>query len=553
MVFIQYQRVFAVCKGRIIQRGDKISFRFFGLESHLLPSPRGKIEAAEGERGQAVNVLAQPAQGQRHVAGHDGQQHVEHIARHGNEADMKRLARIARAHHAREEDVARDGQQVGREEHIERGLPRRDTVGIGRVDAQYELGKEGRKEQHRHDHAIGHRDGAAQQQRHSIEIAAADEVAGERAGSSGQRTDGDEEDGGNVAHDIRHGQFEHAQLLNSQEEDEPSNKAKRIVHHRPNGQVEDAAKGGKTQGWHMVERVAGVVGMVHRIIDIVEHGQALAHHRGKRSTCNAHARETAMAEDKQIVEHDIADDHQQGIVSEHLRARGGHIVGAKEHCHIGKEETRQPPMEVLATCFHQRLRLYPKRQHPSGKEVDAARQDEREKEQNDQRMIEDAPHLLLPTLAIAPPHEYLCARGQAHAEHEHSRIKQTAKGRSPQRNLTIFVATEEGSVRHTQQLIHQHANKDGTSQPPDMSVGDTIRHQGAKVVKGERRAKRKTPFFDFAIPSRILPSLKVVKGERRAKRKTPFFDFSLKGNVPHVARNVWLAEMEYSIVCTFNR
>ena len=127
---------------------------------------------------------------------------------------MKRLARIARAHHAREEDVARDSQQVGREEHVERGPTCRDTVGIGRVDAQYNIGEEGRKEQHRHDKAVGHRDGAAQHQGNGIERTAADEVAGERTGRGGQRTDGDEEDGGDVAHDIRHGQLEHAQLLN---------------------------------------------------------------------------------------------------------------------------------------------------------------------------------------------------------------------------------------------------------------------------------------------------------------------------------------------------
>ena len=91
-------------------------------------------------------------------------------------------------------------------------------------------------------------------------------------------------------------------------------------------------------------------------------------------------------------------------------------------------------------------------------------------------MIEDAAHLLVAPLAIAAAHEYLRTRGQAHAEHKHGRIKQTAESRCPQRYFTILVATKKSRIRHPQQLIHQHTDKDGISQFPNMSVGDIIRH-----------------------------------------------------------------------------
>ena len=50
---------------------------------------------------------------------------------------------------------------------------------------------------------------------------------------------------------------------------------------------------------------------------------------------------------------------------------------------------------------------------------------------------------------------------------------------------------------------------------------------GAKLVQGERRAKRKTQFLRFALPSRRLSYVKLVQGERRAKRKTQFLGFAL--------------------------
>ena len=48
-----------------------------------------------------------------------------------------------------------------------------------------------------------------------------------------------------------------------------------------------------------------------------------------------------------------------------------------------------------------------------------------------------------------------------------------------------------------------------------------------KIVKGERRTKRKTQFSGLALPSRILFYLKIVKGECRTKRKTQFSGLAL--------------------------
>jgi hypothetical protein len=51
-------------------------------------------------------------------------------------------------------------------------------------------------------------------------------------------------------------------------------------------------------------------------------------------------------------------------------------------------------------------------------------------------------------------------------------------------------------------------------------------------VSGE--ANEKQSFSDLTIPNRILAYLKIVKGERRSKRKTKFFKFDYPE--PHPGR-----------------
>ena len=52
-----------------------------------------------------------------------------------------------------------------------------------------------------------------------------------------------------------------------------------------------------------------------------------------------------------------------------------------------------------------------------------------------------------------------------------------------------------------------------------------------KIVKGERRDKRKTKFSGLAMPSRILSYRKTVKGERRDKRKTKFSGLAMPSRI----------------------
>jgi|GEM_PF-5538487 len=45
------------------------------------------------------------------------------------------------------------------------------------------------------------------------------------------------------------------------------------------------------------------------------------------------------------------------------------------------------------------------------------------------------------------------------------------------------------------------------------------------IVKGECNAKQKNTFFEFALPSRLLCYVNIVKGECNAKQKNTFFEF----------------------------
>ena len=64
-------------------------------------------------------------------------------------------------------------------------------------------------------------------------------------------------------------------------------------------------------------------------------------------------------------------------------------------------------------------------------------------------------------------------------------------------------------------LIYIYKIATATIQPSSKTVP-------TKIVKGERRAKRKQSFQVQALPSRSLSYPKIVKGERRAKRKQSF-------------------------------
>ncbi len=44
-------------------------------------------------------------------------------------------------------------------------------------------------------------------------------------------------------------------------------------------------------------------------------------------------------------------------------------------------------------------------------------------------------------------------------------------------------------------------------------------------MKGERRGKQKTKFSVLTMPNRLFSSEKIMKGERREKKRTPSFLF----------------------------
>ena len=84
-------------------------------------------------------------------------------------------------------------------------------------------------------------------------------------------------------------------------------------------------------------------------------------------------------------------------------------------------------------------------------------------------MPEQLPCLFEPPFAIASAYYYLHTYAEAQANHKNDHIIHTGKGRST--NLNLSYPTQECSISHSYQLLHDKTDKNRISYLPNLAIG----------------------------------------------------------------------------------
>ena len=212
-------------------------------------------------------------------------------------------------------------------------------------------------------------------------------------------------------------------MLHTEEEDEPCGKRQEVLDHGPHADTEDVLEGGDTKAREAVEGILAEVGLRERIAYEEHHGDYACQRGGEGGTSNAHAGSTEGAEDKHVVEQNVSSYHNDGVVGEGARVGRCHIEGAKHGTHHCCAVAHDAPIKVSSGGGSDGVRLNHQAHQGFAPEKSGARDDEREQEQEDNAVIEDAPYGGMIALTIAASHEDLCPRGKSYGEHKQGDVE----------------------------------------------------------------------------------------------------------------------------------
>jgi len=204
--------------------------------------------------------------------------------------------------------------------------------------------------------------------------------------------------------------------------------------------------------------------------DEEDHRRQAGQGRCERSAGDAHARQTAMAEDEQIVQHHIHHDHHDGIPREHGGLRDGHIEAAIEAGHGREEQAEHAPVEVGHGRGGHVGRLGDERHHPRCRPTREHKDHGSEKEQENEAVEEDFADGGVAAFAVAAAHDDLRAGGEAEAEDKNGNEIDAAERR--RRQFHLAHTAEKGGIGEAHYLLHHHAQENGIGNLPDVAVGN---------------------------------------------------------------------------------
>ena len=175
-----------------------------------------------------------------------------------------------------------------------------------------------------------------------------------------------------------------------------------------------------------------------------------------------------MAENQDIVEHDVARHEHEGVGGEHPRIGGCHIKRAEHDGREGEEETEYAGVEIVERGGANMLRLQDMAQQPGGARAGEEEEHHGEREQEAEAVVEQMPHGHVVALAVAPRHKDLRPSAEPETYHENGHEEDAADGCRPEFHFAH--APKESGVGEAYELLHQRAYQHGIGYVPNLSV-----------------------------------------------------------------------------------
>lgn len=317
-------------------------------ELDLLIEPIGAFDVprAAQEQGARIEQVGTPGHREGAMLVENGVTHIDRVEEKRKEFEGQCRARVARARDAVEKNETRDENDETKAQYpkgVDAGSNGGRFVGENADDG---CGKNQQNNPKRNDGDERHLNAAFDHGSDGFAQPRSEKIGGECGGGGGKSHEGNKHKIGNGAHHIGSCEFARAQMLHSNEENEPSGERKEVLHHRPNGDVEHFAEKTPLKLRKAVESKLAIVDFPPSVDNEKEHGASTGQGRSYGSSSNAQLRKSTMAENEQIVEHNIAQHHHHSVEFQRARLCGGNEKGAKQTGYHAKIDAPHAPLQI---------------------------------------------------------------------------------------------------------------------------------------------------------------------------------------------------------------
>ena len=439
---------------------------------HLLAAPFSALQVPPRQdcQGNAVNVFGEPAESHIRLEPDDDVINGGGVNSQGNHFHDETRLRIARAGYGVEQDECRSHNQGGGGHHIN-GI---DAGGNqGRVIR--ENSENGFREQAQDDKQRN-QDGIRQVKRHaagSEQVALfprADLVADEGPRRGGEGAGHHDEQRGNVAHDVGHGQGAFPQVLNRQEKDEPDGDGNEGLHHGPAGNGQHAFQQMGPERERPAEAVLPLVRRRARVNDEKEEGNGLRHAGGNGRPGDAHDGKAAFPENEAVIQHHVAQEHHDGIDRQNLRLGNPHVIGAEHHAEEGEKDAVGAPVQVIHRGGVYLWGFDDIPQDDGGKILGGGEQNHRQGQHEITALDHGGANAVVTAFPVAARNNDLRPEAEAEGQHEHGHVIHAAQGARSQRHIPH--AAQENGVRQADHVLNDQADHEGIRHEPYLLIGN---------------------------------------------------------------------------------
>lgn len=317
-------------------------------ELDFLVEPIGAFDVprAAQEQGARIEQVGTPGHREGAMLVENGVTHIDRVEEKCKEFEGQCGARVARARDAVEENEPRDENDETKAQYPKGGDAGCNGGRFVGENADDGCGENQQNDPKRNDGDERHLNAAFDHGSDGIAQPRSEKIGGECGGGGGKSHESHKHEIGNGAHHIGSCEFARAQMLHSNEEDEPSGERKEVLHHRPNGDVEHFAEKSPLKLRKAVEGKLAIVDFPPSVDNEKEHGTSTGQGRSYGSSSNAQLRKSTMAENEQIVEHNIAQHHHNCIEFQRARLCGGNEKGAKQTGYHAKIDAPHAPLQI---------------------------------------------------------------------------------------------------------------------------------------------------------------------------------------------------------------
>lgn len=351
-----YSSVFGFCPRDIlfyrVQQGDgkqKMQSKILCLrELDFLVEPIGAFDVpgAAQEQSAGIEQISTPSHREGAMLVENGVTHIDRVEEKRKEFEGQCGARVARARDAVEKNETRDENDETKAQYPKGGDAGCNGGRFVGENADDGCGENQQNDPKRNDGDERHLNAAFDHGSDGFAQPRSEKIGGESGGGGRKSHEGNKHEIGNGAHHIGSCEFARAQMLHSNEKNEPSGERKEVLHHRPNGDVEHFAEKTPLELGKAVEGKLAIVDFPPSVGNEKEHRKSACHRRGDGSSSNAQLRKSTMAENEQIVEHNIAQHHHNSVEFQRARLCGGNEKGAKQTSYHTKIDAPHAPLQI---------------------------------------------------------------------------------------------------------------------------------------------------------------------------------------------------------------